>query len=283
MPELPEVEAAAAVARHALVGRTIAAVTTHHASQQRALPTRAARRVAGRRVVRVERRAKHQHVILDDGAVVAVHFRMNGDWEVTGSVDPLPRHTRVAFTTNDGVRLCLVDSRALCTVTYHAPGDPPRLVLGPEPNVLTADHLRAALSRRSGAIKPALLDQRIVAGLGNIYAAEALWRARIDPAAPAQSLGEAPLRALVRGIKTAIADGFARQGRYRNGARQWPFKVYDREGRACRRCSTPVQRVTQAGRSTYFCPECQRSAKIGKRASCAPRGQSPFSSRTPLR
>ncbi len=258
VPELPEVEAAAAVARRALEGRTIAAVTTHHASQRRALPARDAKRVAGHRVVGVERRAKHQHLVLEDGAVVAVHFRMNGDWEVTTASDPLPRFTRVAFATADGVRLCLVDSRALCTATYHAPGNPPQLALGPEPEALTPAYLRDALARRRGPIKPVLLDQRVVAGLGNIYAAEALWRSRIHPARRAHSLTEAQRRSLVRGIQAAIADGFKRQGRYRDGTREWAFKVYDREGRACVRCRTPIERVMQAGRSTYFCPTCQR-------------------------
>lgn len=258
MPELPEVEAAAAIARHVLEGRVLAAVTTHHASQRRALPTRRAQRVAGRRVVRVERHAKHQHLVLDDGAIVAIHFRMNGDWEVATASDPLPRFTRIVFATADGARLCLVDSRALCTATYHAPDHPPLLVLGPEPDGLTPEHLRHALARRSGPIKPALLDQRIVAGLGNIYVAEALWRARLDPAQRAHSLSDAQRRALVRGIQAAIADGFKRQGRYRDGTRERPFRVYDREGRPCTRCRTPIARITQAGRSTYYCPSCQR-------------------------
>jgi len=264
MPELPEVEAAAVVARRVLLGRTIASVSTHHAAQRRTLPARDARHVTGRRVVRVDRRAKHQHLVLDDGAVLAVHFRMNGDWEVVEAAAPLPRFARVALATTDGTRLCLVDTRALCSVTYHAPGHPPVLALGPEPDALTVDHLRAALARRTGPIKPLLLDQRVVAGLGNIYAAEALWRARIHPAQSARSLTDTQVGALVRGIKAAIADGFARQGRYRDGRRERPFKVYDREGQPCARCRTPVKRMAQAGRSTYFCPACQRRTANGR-------------------
>ncbi len=259
MPELPEVEFAAAIARKALLGRTIATVTTLHASQRRALPARDARRLAGRCVVRVNRHAKHQHLVLDDGAILAVHFRMNGDWEVGDSTQPLPRFARIVLTCTDGSRLCLVDSRALCAATYHAPGRPPVLALGPEPDALTVDLLGAALARRSGPIKTVLLDQRVVAGLGNIYAAEALWRSRIHPAQPARSLSEAQRRDLVRGIKAAIADGFARQGRYRDGTRERPFRVYDREGETCRRCRADVSRISQAGRSTYFCPSCQRA------------------------
>ena len=257
MPELPEVEAAAVIARRILVGRSLAAVTTHHASQRRALPPRVAQRLVSRRVVRVERHAKHQHIVLDDGAIVAVHFRMNGDWAIARPHDPLPQYARIVFATTNGTRLCLVDSRALCTATYHAPGAPPTLDLGPEPDALTAARLRDALARRAGPIKTVLLDQRVVAGLGNIYAAEALWRARLHPALRARTLNVRQVQALVRGIKAAIADGFARQGRYRDGLRDRPFRVYDREGLACPRCGTKVERITQAGRSTYWCPGCQ--------------------------
>lgn len=208
----------------------------------------------------VERHGKHQHICFDDGAVLAVHFRMNGDWEATRAAAALPRFTRITLDTDDGRRLSLVDSRALCSATYHPPGKPPRLALGPEPDELTMELLRGATERRTAAIKPVLLDQRVVAGLGNIYAAEALWRARIDPAQAARDLSDAQLRVLVRAIKAAIADGFARQGRYRDGSREHPFKVYDREGLPCRRCRTPIKRITQSARSTYYCPRCQRTA-----------------------
>jgi formamidopyrimidine-DNA glycosylase len=124
--------------------------------------------------------------------------------------------------------------------------------------------LRDALAWRTGPIKTVLLDQRVVAGLGNIYVAEALWRARVHPALRAGTLSERQVHALVRGIKAAIADGFARQGRYRAGLPDRPFKVYDREGLACSRCRTTVERITQAGRSTYWCPGCQIGAG-GKR------------------
>ncbi len=258
MPELPEVEAAAIVARRVLVGRQLVAIATHHPSQRRALPPRHAARLAGRRIVAVERRGKSQLVHFDDGAVLLVHFRMNGDWHVGASDAPLPPHARVALTLGGGTRLCLVDSRALCTVSYHAPGSPPHLELGPEPHQLTAAGLQQAFARRRVPIKHLLLDQKVIAGLGNIYAAEALWRARLDPRAPASALGSARLAALVAGIKAAIADGFARQGRYREGAREHAFKVYDREGLRCRRGCGAIVRITQAGRSTCFCPGCQR-------------------------
>jgi len=257
MPELPEVEAAAVIARRTLVGRRLVAITTHHPSQRRSLPPRHAARLAGLGIAAVERRGKSQLVHFSDGAVLLVHFRMNGDWAIAAAGAPMPPYTRIAFATDDGVRLCLVDSRALCTATYHAPGKPPRITLGPEPDQLTVATLRVALARRGGPVKPVLLDQKVVAGLGNIYAAEALWRARIDPRTPARDLDAAQLAALVKGITAAIADGFARQGRYRDGTREHPFKVYDREGLPCRRRCGEIARITQAGRSTYYCPQCQ--------------------------
>jgi formamidopyrimidine-DNA glycosylase len=261
MPELPEVEAAAVVARRALMGRTLAEVTTHHAAQRRALPAEHAARCAGRRVTRIERRGKSQLLHLDDGAVLLVHFRMNGDWERTRTGASYPKFTRVAFDTADGRRLALVDSRALCTVTWHAPGHPPKLSLGPEPDALTTDTLGALLAGKRIPIKQALLDQKVVAGVGNIYAGEALWRARLDPRTPSRDVTGKRLVALVKGIKDAITDGFARQGRYRDGSRAHPFKVYDREGLPCKRCRTPIERMTQGARSTYYCPTCQGIGK----------------------
>lgn len=258
MPELPEVEAAVRQARQALAGRTLDVVRAHHASQRRTLTPAVTRALSGRRVEAVERHGKHQHVVLDNGGIIAVHFRMNGDWHCSQTDATVPRFARVTFATRDGVRLSLVDSRALCTVTYHRPGHPPSLDLGPEPDAITAELLQAALAARRGPIKPVLLDQRVVAGLGNIYAAEALWRAHIDPTTPANRLKAAQLRALVRGIKAAIADGFARQGRYREGTAERPFKVYDREDAPCTRCRARIVRITQAGRSTYYCAACQR-------------------------
>ncbi len=245
------------MAGRVLIGQTLVVVAPHHTAQRRGLPPRDVRRIIGRRVTQVVRRAKHQHLVLDDGAIIAVHFRMNGDWVVGRVRDPLPPYARVVFETKRGARLSLVDSRALCSVIYHAPNALPQLALGPEPEALTATALRRALEARRGPIKPLLLDQRVVAGLGNIYAAEALWRSRIHPARTAGSLTMPELRALVRGIRHAIADGFARQGRYRSGALERPFRVYDREGHPCPRCRQPVRRISQAGRSTYFCASCQ--------------------------
>ena len=259
MPELPEVEHAVRRLRRAVRGRTILAVRAHHRSQARTLTPAVCRRLRGRTIVDVTRRGKHQLLHLDDGATLLVHFRLDGEWVLTREAVALPAHARVTFDLDAGKRLSLTDPRALCTVTWHAPSRPPEFDLGPEPDdrVVTAAWLKARLASKRGPIKPALLDQRLLAGLGNIYAQEACWRARIDPATPANALDLAQLRRLRTGIRAALADGHVNAGRYRDGERTIPFKVYDREGEPCPRCRTPIRRMVQAGRGTWYCPHCQ--------------------------
>lgn len=266
MPELPEVESAVVRLRAALDGRVIRRVELlHPALRKIRAEVRRLEGLAGGRVARVERRGKHQLVHLADGRLLLAHFRMNGDWSIERADDPPPRFARARLWLDDERVVSLVDSRALCTLRAHEAGAHPDLGLGPEPDdeALTAEHLLAALARRRGPIKPALLDQRVIAGLGNIYAAESLWRARISPLASAASLDCPTLAALLRAIRAVIRR--ATGGRYRASsvatdapAREPRLDVYDREGRPCRRCRTPIARVVQAGRSTYYCPHCQQ-------------------------
>jgi formamidopyrimidine-DNA glycosylase len=256
MPELPEVESAVARLRQATVGKTIVAARVLHPALQRRLSQRKAGTLRGARVVSVTRRGKHQLLALDDGRTVHAHFRMTGDWTIDHVDDPLPRFARASLSFDDGTRVVLDDPRALSTPEVHAKNANVDLGLGPEPDdpALTADALKAALERKRGPIKPVLLDQRVIAGLGNIYAAEALWHARISPAAPAASLPQKRIAALLRAIRKVIAR--ATGARYTDDDVS-KLAVYDREGLPCRRCGTPIERVVQAGRSTYFCPTCQ--------------------------
>ena len=256
MPELPEVEAALGVLRSAAEGRSIARIRVLHPSFKRRLSPARLRALAGARVERVERRGKHQLLHLADGRILHAHFRMNGDWEVDAVDSELPRFARAVVDFTDGTRLVFVDSRALGTIELHAAGAMPDLGLGPDAadRAWSADDLIDALRPRRGPIKPALLDQKLIAGLGNIYAAEALWRARIDPRAPANSLTAAQVRALRKAIAKVLER--ATGSRYTNDSTV-SLDVYDREGHPCRRCRTPIERLGQAGRSTYFCPSCQ--------------------------
>lgn len=261
MPELPEVEFAVRRLRRAVRGKRIDGVRVHHRAQARALTATVIRRIAGRRITDVSRRGKHQLLHLDDGATLLVHFRLDGAWEFTRAGVALPRHARVTFDLESGRRLSLTDPRAICTVRYYAPQRPPEFDLGPEPEdvALTPALLRARLSAKRSAIKPSLLDQRLVAGVGNIYAQEACWRARISPEARANSLALRRVARLLDGLRVALADGHENAGRYHRGAQRIPFKVYDREGEPCDRCGASIRRIVQAGRGTWYCPKCQRT------------------------
>jgi formamidopyrimidine-DNA glycosylase len=256
VPELPEVESATRRLRTAVVGKTILRVEILHPSLRRRVTKPRLRSLAGASVRAVERRGKHQLIMLDDGRVVHAHFRMTGDWEIGRVDDDLPRFARASLAFADGTRVVLDDPRALSTIDVHPAGAPLELGLGPEPAdaSLTSAWLHDALSKRRGPIKPALLDQRLIAGLGNIYAAEALWHARISPALPANELTRRQVGALLTAIRRVIDR--ATGARYTDSSVS-RLAVYDREGKACRRCRTPIARVTQAGRSTYFCPRCQ--------------------------
>jgi formamidopyrimidine-DNA glycosylase len=261
MPELPEIEYAAALARRVSLGRRIAEVEVRHAAQARHLPDEARVSLTGDVVAAIDRRGKHQLLRLASGRVLHVHFRMTGEWIVAGAGEDLPRHARLVIAFTDGTRLVLDDSRALSVVKLVSADQEDGLRLGPEANdrSFTPTHLRHALQARRGPIKTVLLDQRVVAGLGNIYAVEALWYARISPRVPSSSLGPERVRRLHAGIRRALAKALSGAERYYgSGESAGRFNVYDREGRACRRCGGRVRRIVQGGRSTYFCGKCQK-------------------------
>jgi formamidopyrimidine-DNA glycosylase len=260
VPELPEVDHAARALARATSGARIARAQVLHPHVGRRLSTASLRRLAGRSISRVERRGKHQLAVLDDGSTLHVHFRMTGDWVMRRSGEELPRFARFVLELEDGARIVLADPRALSTVELLAPGASLATVLGPD--AVSADfdstHLLGALARRRIAIKPALLDQSVVAGIGNIYAAEALWLARIDPRTPASELGAREVERLVRAIRRVLSRGRDGSGRY-TSAGSARLNVYDREGKRCSRCGARIARIVQAARSTYWCPGCQVS------------------------
>lgn len=260
MPELPEVDEAARRLRERVMGRTIMRITGLHPSQRRQLPAASRRQAEGQGIVAVERRGKHQLIRLANGASIHVHFLLDGDWSFTLLPDAPPRFARVEIVLDDGTRVSLTDPRALCIVKVYTAANPPTLKIGPDaddPGV-TAGFFGARLARRRVAIKVALLDQKLLAGIGNIYAAEALWRARISPEAPADSLSAARVTRLLASVRDALADGVARAVRYRTSDRADQFHVYDREGKPCDRCGMILRRLIQGGRSTCYCPRCQR-------------------------
>jgi formamidopyrimidine-DNA glycosylase len=260
MPELPEVERAARALTRAALGKAIALVRAVHPSLKRKLPPNRARLAKGRRIESIERRGKHQLLHLDSGDTLVVHFRMNGDWEIGTTSDTLDRFARAVIELADGTRISLVDRRALSSITLDRKGASSLPKLGREASdsALDADYLLDALKRKKIAIKPALMDQSVVAGLGNIYAAEALWEAELDPRTAAASVTRPNLERLVGAIRLVLSPKKRLPGRYTDKRGASRFAVYDREGEICRRCGGTIERIVQAGRSTYFCPSCQR-------------------------
>jgi formamidopyrimidine-DNA glycosylase len=260
MPELPEVEHAARVAHDAVQGRVLRAIRGLHPSVLRDGALDAAAALVGRTVQGVRRVAKWQEFTFDDGAVLVVHFRMTGDWAVTATPAP-PRHARIHLHFDGDRHLWLVDPRVLGRVQYRAPGALGDVRVGPDAHdsALTPATLRARLAARRIPIKQALLDQRLVAGLGNIYAAEALWHARIHPATPAARLSLARVERLLAGIRWTLDAALTDPGRQAYGESLDRLAVYDREAAPCLRCTAPIRRIVQGQRSTYYCPRCQRA------------------------
>lgn len=260
MPELPEVEAAMQRLKIAVEGKTIASARALHPALLRGFPAATARRLRQQKIESVQRRGKHQLIRLSSGATLHAHFRMNGDWLITTSAEPVDRFTRALIELTDGTRIELHDRRALSSLKLFRKGENPLPALGIEANdsLLDASYLRNALAKRRGPIKPVLMDQKVIAGLGNIYAAEALWRARISPRAVASSVSLSRLGNLVEGIRDVLTAEDRPPGRYTDTEFRGRFEVYDREGQPCSRCGGLVKRIPQAGRSTYFCPVCQK-------------------------
>lgn len=260
MPELPEVEGAARYLDAHITGRTLRAVAWLHPSLQRGTALHA-EALVGQRVERVRRVAKWQEMLFVGGAVMVVHFRMTGDWAVTRRA-AAPTYARAHFTFSGGRHVWLVDPRVLSRIEVRQPGALSTSArVGPDAldPALDADALRARFSTRRASIKQVLLDQSVVAGIGNIYAAEALWKARVHPAAPASQLTRARVARLLDGVRWTMGLAFEQMGRHQYGTATDRFSVYDREGEPCLRCATPIVRITQGQRSTYFCRRCQRS------------------------
>ncbi|MES3034419.1 MAG: bifunctional DNA-formamidopyrimidine glycosylase/DNA-(apurinic or apyrimidinic site) lyase [Gemmatimonadota bacterium] len=260
MPELPEVEAAARHLHAQVAGRTLRSVTWLHPSLARHAPDTMPTLV-GQRVRRVTRVAKWQEVEFAGGDVLVVHFRMTGDWAVT-TRPVAPPMARAHFAFSGPRHVWLVDPRVLARIQVRLAGDEPLARrTGPDAldPTLDAATLRARFATRRAPIKPVLLDQSVLAGVGNIYAAEALWFARIDPRTPAQQLSLVRVQRLLDGIRWTMGLALEEQGRHQYRTATERLAVYDREGQPCPRCGTAIARITQGQRSTYLCRRCQRS------------------------
>ena len=273
MPELPEVETVRTSLEPVLLGRTFERVAIDDPRLTRPFdPQAVARELEGERVASVERRGKYLVVRFESGRVLLVHLRMTGSFRhVPAGVPADGPHTRAVVRLDDGSDVMYRDVRRFGTWLLVEPSELDTYLaarLGEEPLArgFGPAALAARLANRRAPLKAALLDQRTLAGLGNIYVDEALWRARLDPLRPANSLDADEVRALHRGIRAALRMGIARQGATlrdyaqpdgTRGSMQHEFKVYGREGEPCDRCGTPIAKTRAGGRGTWYCPTCQ--------------------------
>ncbi len=272
MPELPEVETIARELRPRLIGRRVEEVVVYW---PRAIaspaPDRFQRALRGRRITNVARRAKYLLMPLDGGDVLLIHLRMTGSLRLRWGQHTAERHTRVALWLDDGWALHFDDPRKFGRL-WLTP-DPGAVLgdLGPEPlePAFTPRGLADRLRHRRAPIKAVLLDQRCVAGLGNIYADEVLFVARIDPRRPAGELSESEIRRLHSAIREVLAEAIRAGGStlrdYRapvggQGRFQDRWRVYHRAGQPCPRCGERLVCIRLAQRSTHFCPRCQGAA-----------------------
>jgi formamidopyrimidine-DNA glycosylase len=272
MPELPEVETVRARLAPVLTGRRFERVEIHDPRLVRPYePAEVAAELQGELVAAVERRGKYLIVRFESGRALLIHLRMTGSLRHSNGVLAEDAHRRAVVRLDDGSDVAYRDVRRFGTWLLLEPAElQPYLAakLGEEPldALFTAARLGERLAKRRAPIKAALLDQRTLAGLGNIYVDEALWRARVHPLRPAETLDRNELRRLHRGIRASLEHGIARQGStlrdYRlpdgaSGSMQREFKVYGRGGEPCDRCGTPIAKTRVGGRGTWFCPACQ--------------------------
>jgi formamidopyrimidine-DNA glycosylase len=270
MPELPEVETTVRGLTPFLEGQRLATVTTFRPDLRRPFPVDLAQRLTGATVSTLSRRAKYGIISTDRDDHLIFHLGMSGRWRTEGGA--AGKHDHLLIETDAGHRLFLHDPRRFGSVDLVS-GDPLTLfpafvTLGPEPlsDAFDAAYLARTLAGRRAPIKAMLLDQTVVAGLGNIYVCEALNMARISPLKPAADISKAKLAALVSAIKDVLTAAIAAGGSTLRDflspdgdlgyfAKDW--RVYGREGEACD-CGGTIVRIVQSGRSTFTCPKCQR-------------------------
>ena len=271
MPELPEVETTVRGLARILDGQRLERVEVRRPDLRRAFPPDLVQALTGARVTELSRRAKYGLIHTDRGRVLVFHLGMSGRWRI--DPEEVGKHDHLLLQTA-AHRLALNDARRFGSVDLVDQDElaswPAFAALGPEPlgEGLTATLLRDATKDRKPAIKLLLLDQRVVAGLGNIYVCEALWRARIDPRKPGGKVTRAQLERLVPAIREVLEQSIADGGSTLRDFAQPDgelgyfasrFDVYGREGAGCRHeDGGTIRRIVQGGRSTWFCPKCQR-------------------------
>ncbi len=283
MPELPEVETVVRDLRALLPGSVIAAVWTSSRPLRVAWQAEWTQHLVGRRIGHLERRGKWIIVKLDDNASVVVHLGMTGQLRVCDSDEPGDEHVHFRLRLNTGRELRFRDIRRFGSLRWMPPGVPidsvPRGRLGPEPWDTDPEELGRRIRRSRRAVKAILLDQQVMAGVGNIYADEALFAAKISPLARGVDLTKRQVRQLHRALNRVLQRAIQARGTtIRNyvggsglgGGFQDHLQVYGRGGQPCRRCRRPLTRLRVAGRSTHFCPQCQRPSGAASEVESCP-------------
>src|SRR4051812_31097495 len=271
MPELPEVETTMRALAARLAGRRLTGLVQRRADIRFPLPQQFEAKLCGRTVTRLARRAKFIECFLDDGTVLLLHLGMSGRLVFDGP--PCGPHEHLTFAFDDGTTLRYVDPRRFGMVDLWPAGrlNEHRWLahLGLEPLEATFNGgtLRAAVAGRRSALKVALMDQRLVVGVGNIYASESLFRAKLSPARTAGHLKPREAERLAAAVREVLEEAIAAGGSSLRdyvqadgepGNFQRNFRVSDRAGEPCPACGTAVERIVQGARATYFCPRCQR-------------------------
>ena len=271
MPELPEVETIVRGLQGAAGSRITAVEVRWARTVVPPDPTLFAQRITSRRILEIGRRGKWLVLTLSGGETLLVHLRMSGRLVLESQAAEIDRHARALLTLDNGQRLRFSDQRKFGRMVLTATPGEILDKLGPEPlgTEFTPELLQEMLSQRRGRIKPLLLNQHFVVGLGNIYSDESLWRAEVHPLRPANSLRPAEATALHHAIQAVLSEAIAQngttledQGYVTADGQPGEFisrlAVYGRTGKPCPRCGTPVVRTVVGGRSTHFCPTCQR-------------------------
>ncbi len=275
MPELPEVETVARGLAKILEGKTIEKALVRRPDLRLPFPKGLAAKLKGLRVLHIGRRAKYVLMHLSNDLVLLIHLGMSGRILLGQGTVPTGKHAHFVLLMQDGAWACLEDPRRFgCVDLLDADSQdrhPLLAGLGPEPfdSKLDARLFMQRLARKKGPIKPALMDQALIAGVGNIYASEALFRARLSPERPCNSLTEQECEALLQALRQVLEEAIASGGStLRDHVRpdgelgyfQHHFAVYARQGDPCPRCKSKakIQRILQAGRSSFYCQRCQR-------------------------
>ncbi|MGQ9572459.1 MAG: bifunctional DNA-formamidopyrimidine glycosylase/DNA-(apurinic or apyrimidinic site) lyase [Dehalococcoidia bacterium] len=271
MPELPEVETIRRDLLPRVVGRTITGVRVVAGAERIvrwASPAEFARALSGQRIEDITRRGKYLLFRLSDGRYLIAHLRMTGAVLHRAESAPEDPYLRICLSLDDGSELRYTDLRTLGSMWLVEEAEAVVGKLGPDAlEELTSQAMHLLTERRSASIKAVLMDQRALAGLGNIYSEEALFTAGIHPRRPAKSLGDGEVQRLHTAIGEVLVEAMGHRGSSfrdyvdaegREGRHQWHVKVYRRTGEPCYNCGTPIERIKLGGRSTHFCPRCQR-------------------------